>query len=520
MARKRLRLFDYLHLLERLRDGQSARDMERSGIASRNKIASVRKLVEPLGWLNPTNPIPSAEQIQALLVKDHVMPVRPSLTEPHREKVEKLAESGRTPKQIWRVLRRENDFQGSVGSVKRFLKRLGKTQPKAFVALHFEPGEAAQVDFGSGPMIPHPETGKLTRTHIFVMTLCDSRHMYAEIVWDQKVKTWLRCHRNALEFFEGVPSRIILDNLKAAILRHCHYDPEVQKAYGEFARGYRFQIDPCKPRTPRHKGRVERGVAYVKSAFVPDRTFRNIADANQQLTEWILGEAGNRIHGTTHEVPLRAFAEREKQALQSLPEERPELVTWSVAKLHPNCHINFEKSYYSAPHRLVGQTLHVRATDTMVELYQDGEVVALHPIATRPGQFRTNPDHYPSDKVAYTQKTPQWCVRESAETGPSCRLFVAKLFADGVTRRLGSAQGTLRLREKYGARRLEAACARALDHDLICYKSVKDILEKGLDQCPESPDSSGQIHFHFPEKPRFARNIGEMMSENRIGASR
>ena len=206
MARKRLRLFDYLHLLERLRDGQSARDMERSGIASRNKIASVRKLVEPLGWLNPTNPIPSAEQIQALLVKDHVMPVRPSLTEPHREKVEKLAESGRTPKQIWRVLRRENDFQGSVGSVKRFLKRLGKTKPKAFVALHFEPGEAAQVDFGSGPMIPHPETGKLTRTHIFVMTLCDSRHMYAEIVWDQKVKTWLRCHRNALEFFEGVPS--------------------------------------------------------------------------------------------------------------------------------------------------------------------------------------------------------------------------------------------------------------------------------------------------------------------------
>ena len=97
---------------------------------------------------------------------------------------------------------------------------------------------------------------------------------------------------------------------------------------------------------------------------------------------------------------------------------------------------------------------------------------------------------------------------------------MAKLFADGVTRRLGSAQGTLRLREKYGAHRLEAACARALDHDLIRYKSVKDILEKGLDQCPESPDSSGQIQFHFPEKPRFARNIGEMMSENRIGASR
>lgn len=520
MARKRLRLFDYVHLLERLRDGQSAREVERSGVASRNKIASVRKLVEPLGWLNPANPLPSSEQIKSLLVKDHVLPERTSLVEPYRTRVEQLVEEGRAPKQIWRVLRREKDFKGSVGAVKRFLKRLGSSKPKAYVALHFEPGEAGQVDFGSGPMIPHPLTGKLTRTHIFVMTLCDSRHMYAEIVWNQKVKTWLRCHRNALEFFVGVPRRIILDNLKAAILRHCHNDPEAQKGYSEFARAYGFQIDPCKPRMPRHKGRVERGVAYVKNAFVPDRTFRNIAEANQQLLEWVLGEAGNRVHGTTHEVPLRAFAEREKQALQSLPKERPEMVTWAVAKLHPNCHVNFEKAYYSAPHRWVGQTLHVRATDSMVELYHEGDVVALHPAATHAGQFRTNPEHYPPDKVAYMQKTPQWCVRESAEIGPNCRLFVGKLLADGVTRRLGAALGTVRLRDKHGASRLDAACARALEHDLVRYKSVKTILEKGLDQCPEGPDSSGQIHFAFPDKPRFARNIGQMMTENRIGASR
>lgn len=514
MARKRLSLLDNQNLLESLRAGHSSREIETSGIASRNTTAKVRKLVEPLGWIDPALPMPTTEQIKELLVKEHSVPARVSLVEPHRVLVERLVEKGRTPSQIYRVLRRETDFAGSVGAIKRFLKRLGTTVPKAYVVLHFEPGEAAQVDFGSGPLLPHPQTGKPTRTHVFVMTLCDSRHMYAELVWDQKVTTWLRCHRNALEFFGGVPGRIILDNLKAAILRHCHYDPEVQRSYAEFSRGYGFKIEPCTPATPRQKGRVERGVGYVKNAFFPDRVFRNLTEANHQLLEWVTGEAGNRVHGTTHEVPLKAFAEREKAALQSLPEKRPQLVSWSLAKLHPNCHVNVGKAYYSAPYRHVGCQLHVRTTETMVELHLEGEVVALHPLATYAGQFRTNPEHYPPEKAAYLEKTPQWCLYRALEIGPYCRVFVDKLFTNGVTRNLGAAQGTLRLGDKFGAVRLEAACARALDYELFNYQSLKRILEKGLDQVPEREDSSGQVHLPFPESGlRFLRNIGAMLTE-------
>lgn len=512
MARKRLTLLDYQNLLESLRSGQSARQIEAMEIASRNTTASVRKLVEPLGWLNPTRQMPTAQQIKELLVKDHVVPVRVSLVEPHRARVQELADLGRTPSQIHRVLRREKDFKGSPGSVKRFLAKIDRSKAPAFVVLHFEPGEAAQVDFGSGPLLPHPKTGKLTRTHFFVMTLCDSRHMYAELVWDQKVKTWLRCHRNAFEFFGGVPQRIILDNLKAAILKHCHCDPHVQKSYGELATAYGFRIDPCKPRTPRHKGRVERGVGYIKRAFIPDRVFRNLADANQQLLEWILGEAGNRVHGTTQEVPLVAFAERDKPALKALPAQRPEMVSWSRAKLHPNCHVSFDKAFYSAPFRHVGCLLDVRATETMVELYLEGEQVALHPVAAYAGQFRTNKEHYPPDKVAYLDKTPQWCLHRALEIGGNCRVFVDKLFAEGVTAKLGAVQGTLRLCDKYTAKRLEAACERALLYERIEYQAVKRILEKGLDQVPEGHDATGQQHFSFPEAPRFARSIGQMMA--------
>jgi hypothetical protein len=348
------------------------------------------------------------------------------------------------------------------------------------------------------------------------MTLCDSRHQYAEVVWDQKVRTWLRCHRNAFEFFGGVPERIILDNLKAAIIRHCHHDPEVQRAYADFANGYGCKIDPCKPGTPEHKGRVERGVGYVKGAFFPDRVFRNINDTNRQLLEWVLGEAGHRVHGTTRELPLKAFAEREKVALRPLPAKRPELASWSEAKLHPNCHVTVEKAYYSAPYRHVGCQLDVRVTETIVELYLNGEVVALHPIATRPGQFRTNPEHYPPDKAAYLEKTPQWCLRRALEVGPQCRVFVDKLFNKGVTRNLNAVQGTLRLCDKFGAARLEAACAWAVEHDTIRYQSVKDTLAQGLDQvATEGVDSTGQHHLFFPDAPRFSflRDIGTMLTE-------
>lgn len=136
------------------------------------------------------------------------------------------------------------------------------------------------------------------------MTLCFSRHTYAEIVFDQKTATWLACHRRACEFFGGVPRKMIIDNAKCAITRACYHDPEVQRSYGEMAEGYGFVISPCPPRDPQKKGRVESGVKYVKNSFVPLRTFRSLDDANAQLRQWIMETAGNRIHGTTRQKPL------------------------------------------------------------------------------------------------------------------------------------------------------------------------------------------------------------------------
>ena len=161
--------------------------------------------------------------------------------------------------------------------------RLRLRQTQASCVLHFEPSEAAQVDFGKGLDIRDAFTGVVLWTWIFVMTLCFSRHAYAEVVTDQSVSTWLACHRRAFEYFGGIPGKMIIDNLKSAITRACFHDPDVQRSYAELAEGYGFLISPCPPGDPKKKGRVESGVKYVKGSFVPLREFRSLADANGQL---------------------------------------------------------------------------------------------------------------------------------------------------------------------------------------------------------------------------------------------
>jgi len=515
MAKGRPGVHTYREVIIRLRAGNGPRRIARDGVACRQLVRRIRDKAKDAGWLLPFVEAPSEEQVLELFSDELAVkvPGQVSTVAPFRSQVEEWLKSGCSVKVIHGALTRSYRFTGSYGAVLRFVQQVRSKEPEAFVPLQFEPGEVAQVDFGSGPLLPHPVTGKPTRTHIFVMTLAFSRHMYAEIVWDQKVRTWLRCHRNAFEFFNGIVARVVIDNLKAAITRACALDPEVQRSYEKFAESYGFIVSPCRPRTPRHKGRVEAGVKYVKNSFLPTRTFRNLADTNQQLMEWVLGAAGNRVHGTTHEMPLRVFAEMEKPALRPLPAETPELVVWSKATLHSNCHVTFEKAYYSAPFVLLRKELLVRASDRMVELWHENRQVALHCRAARPGQWMTIEAHLPPHKVAYLHRTPQWCLRRAEDIGPSCEELIKRLFAHRVLDRLSAALGVIRLADKYGKPRLESACRRAIAYDNVAYHTVKRILVQGLDQAPLEEEAGGQLNFRFVESHRFSRDLGSLLTQ-------
>jgi hypothetical protein len=170
--------------------------------------------------------------------------------------------------------------------VKRFLRRQAPSAPRASIRVEVAPGEEAQVDFGYAGQFLDPELGRVRRAWVFVMVLSCSRHQYAELVFDQAVATWLRLHRAAFEFFGGIPRRVVLDNLRAAIVHAALHDPEVQRSYREFAEHYGFLIAPCRPRTPEHKGKVEQGgVHYVKRNALAGRTFRDLHDGNRHAQD-------------------------------------------------------------------------------------------------------------------------------------------------------------------------------------------------------------------------------------------
>jgi transposase len=207
-----------------------------------------------------------------------------STAEPYRETVEQLLEQGVEMTAIWQRLKDNHDYQGSYSAVRRLVQRLRPATPEVVVRVESAPGEEMQVDFGSVGQLFDPVSGRLRTAYVFVATLSYSRHQYAELVFDQKIPTWLALHRRAFESFGGVPKRVVPDNLKAAVVTALVYDPVLGEAYRRMAVHYDFLISPTRPRTPRHKGKVESGVHYVQRNFMAGQEFVDVTAANARLT--------------------------------------------------------------------------------------------------------------------------------------------------------------------------------------------------------------------------------------------
>ncbi len=503
-------MFEYRQILVRMRLGDSDRALAKAGLIGRPKAKALRQLAQSQGWLDPEKPLPADTELLRALRHSPERPAAQSSVEPYRARVSEWVQQGIQAKTIHQALVRNHGYGGSYSSVYRFVSSVKSRVPKATMHLDFAPGEAAQIDFGSGPELVDTRTGEIIKTHFFLMTLCWSRHQYAEIVLNQKVPTWLECHRRAFEWFGGVPGKMIIDNAKCAIIRACRHDPVVQRAYAGCAEGYGFRIDALPPREPQKKGRVESGIKYLKKNFMPLREFRDLADANRQLQDWVLEEAGNRSHGSTREKPLVRFA-IEQSLLKPLPAVPPELAEWAQVKVHRDTHVQFEKCLYSAPFKLIGQALWLKATPVTVRLYRDHEMVAVHPRLFRSGTRSTLDDHLPPEAIAWKMRDPQWCLHQSERVGSHCHQLIRTLFADRVLDNLRAAQGVIRLKDKYGGVRLEAACKRALDYNNPRYGTVKTILEKGLEQHPSAQLAFDTLADSYTGQGRFCRDTQTLL---------
>jgi len=500
MERKHMNIIK--EIIRRLQLGESERRIARDLQIARPTIHKYHEIAKQAGYLERSGNLPGDDEIQKVLGPGVQPPKVISTVEPYREHVKQLLKQGVEMTAIWQRLRENYGYTGGYSSVRRFVAQLEPQQPEAFIRVHSEPGEDMQVDFGTIGQLYDPISKRMRTAYVFVATLGYSRHQYAELVFDQKICTWIGLHKRAFAFFGGVTRRVIPDNLKSAVLKVLVHDPILGEAYRKLALHYSFLVSPTLPHTPEHKGKVESGVHYVKRNFMAGQEFVDIRAANQHLRNWVLNTAGVRQHGTTGEAPLHLFNTFEKSRLLPLPDGIFELLEIRPVNVHPDCHVSIGGSFYSVPFTYIHHELTAHVSERFVEIYKELELVSTHPRSTQPGQWCTRLEDYPPAKAAYLIRTPEYCKKLGAKVGPSTLQVVEQLLNDRPLDRLRSVQAILRLEESVGSKRLEAACARALYFGDIRYRQIKNILNAALDcePLPETPLIPAVRSFVFARK--------------------
>lgn len=509
MTKRDLKMYKVQDIIEDLLQNKPVKSIARTRKISKNTVKKYRDILTGIIGPDPEN-IPSLDVILSRIKEQRKAESYSEnfgwLTD-NSDLVEDLSNNCDNYVRLVEVLS-EHGFKGSYSSLLRYLDKNKENIEAPIVRIETKPGEVAQVDFGHIGKIYDSEKKEYVKAYIFVMVLGYSRDAYYEIVKSQDVTTWCTCHIHAFEYFNGVPGVIIPDNLKSAIIKASFLDPIANKSYADLANHYNFQIDPCLPGTPEHKGKVESGVKYVKNNFIPLREFKDFTDANRQLEDWQENKARLRIHGTTRRQPKELFDKYEKDALKPLPRDRFEIAIWKDLKVGPDIHIQCNYAYYSAPCELRGEQVMVRITSTQIALYHENQLKAVH-FPTIKGHRRTNYDHYPPDKRKFMKWNTDYCLKQAAKGGINTTKLIQKLLLEEPIRNLRSAQNILRKSEKYGFKKLELACATALFFNNYTYIAVKNILEKDLhttelileEQHARQLDSS------------YARDINQILSQ-------
>ena len=250
-----------------------------------------------------------------------------------------------TVKQMIRLFREQGKTVSEM-SLYRYIHKHFAQLPSSTVHLETVPGRQAQVDFCYADMMVDPLSQKQRKAYAFVMILSHSRYRFVRFVFSQDTSTWIDCHIRAFHFFGGVPATVMLDNLKAGILKADIYDPTLNRSYGECERHYDFVCDPNKVRMAQHKGKVERSMPIICQQLLAGRHFKDIEDANAYALNWCRYDIGQHVTRTTGQTPWALFDTQEKASLKPLPTTDYECALWQELKVHRDHHVVFEGSYY------------------------------------------------------------------------------------------------------------------------------------------------------------------------------
>lgn len=394
--------------------------------------------------------------------------------------------------QLWQEYK-SNEPTGYCYSRYCVLYRRWRKRQEPVMRQQHTPGEKIWVDWAGDTVPVYKRLGEEDfRAQIFVAVLGASSYTYAEATRDQRLPNWLGAHARAFAFFGGVPRLIVPDNLKAGVSKACRYDPDVNPLYQEWCAYHQVGVLPTRPFKPRDKAKVESAVGVVERwilAALRHRQFYSLSELNESIAA-LLERLNDRPFKKAPGTRRSLFVELDQPALRALPEQGFPWSGWGKARVNIDYHIVFEHNYYSTPYALTGKEVDLRWTETTVEIFHNEQRVASHQRLRGQGLTATNETHRPSSHKAHLEWPPSRLIEWASKTGPKTAALFATLMADKPHPEMGyrGCLGILRLAEKYSAQRIEQASARAIAHQACRYRSVKSILDRGLDKEPLTID--------------------------------
>src|SRR5437870_3482646 len=409
-----------------------------------------------------------------------------SVCEPYRETIELGLSRGRNAMAIWQDMVTGHGFSGGYQTVQRFVRKLrGSQRPEPFGIIVTAPGEECQVDYGTGPMVRDPQSGKYRRTRLFVMTLGYSRKSVRLLVFRSSTRTWAELHEKAFRRLGGSPRIVVLDNLREGVLRPDLYEPILNPLFKDVLAHYGVTAMPCRIKDPDRKGKVESGVGHAQKTPLKGLRFESLEEAQAYLDRWEERWADTRIHGTTKRQVAAMFAE-EKPCLLPLPVEPFRYYQYGERIVHLDGCVEVEAAYYGAQPGWIGRMVRVQWDELFVRLLdpKTGQLLREH-VRQKRGWYRIKPEDHSKRTPLRTSQLLWRAGRAGTHIGTLCEAIHRQQGEGGVRRILG----VLSLAKKYGAAAVDEACATALDMGVQEYRFVRRYLER----CPQAPLSLQQV---------------------------
>lgn len=500
--------------------GYSERKIARCLGVSRNAVRRHLALPEPNDTKAPTAQAPTGPQES----NDTRAPTGPlggqlpdpaansvSRCEPFRQVILDKLEQGLSAKRIFQDLVSEHGFTDKYWSVCRFVRRLGQSSELPFRRIEVEPGAELQVDFGSGARIIG-EDGKFRKTHVFRAVLSHSRKGYTEAVFKLTTENFIRVLENAFWRLGGVVKVVVFDNAKCAVNQADWYDPELNPKLVEFCKHYRCALIPTRPRTPRHKGKVERGVDYVQENALRGRSFASLAEQNSHLDHWEKTVADTRIHGTTSKQVGKVFENVERDCLQSLPAERFPFYHEARRKVSRDGHIAVNRAFYSVPPEYLGCDVWVRYDSRLVRILDSRmQFLATH-CRQEPGRFSTLDAHLAAEKISVVERGVEYLLRKVRFLGPQASRWAEQVIEQRGVEAARVLQGLLSLSKKHSSESINAACDTAWRSGALNYRVIKRLLS---DRAAASQSTMEFMEAHPIIRP--VREYGEFIHQSLQG---